>query len=120
MATEPPMARAIQLMCRQCMGFHTDGPVDCECVGCPLYFWMEHRKLEPDTSWVGATLKELRKRFRQGATGCWEPPESTKSFGGMVGVPISVQGRPELIFEPVGGRKPSGSKEGEIQSQYLL
>lgn len=49
---EGTRSQAMEAMCHQCMGYYTDGKMDCECTSCPLYPWMPYAKKNPDWEWV--------------------------------------------------------------------
>ena len=47
----PSRNKAIQAMCKGCMGNYIDGRLDCEITNCPLYFWMPYRENLADLNW---------------------------------------------------------------------
>lgn len=47
----PGATLAIKSKCRECVDWNQ---IDCEIPDCPLYYWMPHKEMDPDTSWVEA------------------------------------------------------------------
>lgn len=55
------MLLAIKAKCWDCMGYYTDGKIDCENFECPLYNWMPYAEYQPLTPWLKYNPKRVGK-----------------------------------------------------------
>lgn len=67
----PPLPEAFKAKCCECCAYYSDArQSDCQINGCPMYFHMPYRKMNPDYSWVFGkwATKHVKTRLALGLT----------------------------------------------------